>query len=133
MLNEERVKHMVKLAFYESKGEEEEIEINSCRKGMYINGNTLISILWMTVAYAVVVAFLYKGVLSAVLTTISRKQGMLFLAFVGIAYFALFVFWIIRARFHYKKKYIRAQRHVKKFKTDLAELEKMYEEEISHE
>lgn len=133
MLNEERVKHMVKLALYESKGGEEEIRIRSHRKGIYINGNTCMSVLWMTVAYAVIVAFLYKGVLGAVLTTITRKQGMTFLLFVGIAYLALLIFWMIRARFHYKKKYVRAHRHVESFKQDLAELEKMYEEEISHE
>ena len=36
MLNEERVKHMTKLAFYESKGGSEDLKVSFCYKKKYI-------------------------------------------------------------------------------------------------
>ena len=58
MLNEERVKHMVKLSFYETKGGSEEIKISSYLKRTYLRLNMLWSILCVTAAYAILVALI---------------------------------------------------------------------------
>ena len=55
MLNEERVKHMIKLADYETKGGKEEQKITSFYKKEYIGMNIMWTLLWMTVAYGLVV------------------------------------------------------------------------------
>lgn len=133
MLNEERVKHMVKLAFYESKGGSEEIKISSQRKRTYINVNTLLSVIWMTIAYAMIVAFIYMGVLNDFAEEIPQTQRAVLIICMVVAYLALLIFYIVKARFHYKKKHARAYYRVKQFKKDLADLEQMYEEEEIHE
>ena len=48
MLNEKRVKHMVKLASYEEKGGTEEIKISSYFRKDYVSFNVLVSLLWVT-------------------------------------------------------------------------------------
>ena len=129
MVNEKRVKHMVKLAFYEAKGGSEEIRIDSKPKKEYINMHTLFSVLWMTLAFLLIVVFFCVAFLNLVITELTRKQMLLILLFAGIAYFALLVIYIIKARVFYKRKHARAHYHVKQFNKDLAELERMYEKE----
>lgn len=133
MLNVERVKHMVKLAFYESKEGAEEIQISSQSKNAYVNKNTLWSILWMTAAYVVLAVFFYMAFIRVILGDMTRNQGILVFAVLGAGYLSLVVIYMIKVRIHYKKKHAKAHYRVKEFKKDLAELERMYEEESKHE
>jgi predicted ferric reductase len=129
MVNEKRVKHMVKLAFYESKGGSEEIRIDSIPKKQYINMHTFLSVLWMTLAFLMIVVFFCVAFLNLVITALTRKQLLFILLFGGIAYIALLVIYVIKARVFYKTKHARAHHHVKQFNKDLDELERMYEKE----
>jgi len=133
MLNEERVKHMVKLAFYESKEGAEEIRISSQSRNTYVNGNTMWSILWMTIAYVVMAVFVYMAFIRVILSEMTKQQGLMVWAALGAGYLSLMVIYIIKVRHHYRKKHAKAHYRVKEFKKDLAELEKMYEEESKHE
>ena len=57
MLNEERVKHMVKLAFYETKHGNEELKTSSYYKKDYISFHVLWSVLLSVIAYILLTLF----------------------------------------------------------------------------
>ena len=129
MLNEERVKHMIKLADYEIKGGNEELKISSYYKKDYININTLLSLIWMTIAYILCVAAIWLSVRELMVVELTQVQTLsLFVLIAGI-YFILFILYTVISRRIYKRRHARAYHRVKKFKENLAILEKMYEKE----
>lgn len=133
MLNEERIKHMTKLAFYETKGGSDDMKVSFYFKKDYIGFNTFWSALWMTIAYIALVVIVGVTFMSGLLETLSSKQLMaLILSFLGI-YFILLIAYVRYAKQIYKRKHARAYHRVKKFKEELEQLEKMYEKEDSNE
>lgn len=129
MLNEERVKHMIKLADYETKGGNEEIKISSYFKKDYISMNTMWSIIWMTIAYALCVGAIWLSVKNLVTIELTQVQVLSIIILLAGIYLMLFVVYIVTARRFYKKKHARAYFRVKKFRENLAVLERMYEKE----
>jgi len=108
MLNEERVKHMTKLAFYEAKGGEDDLKISFHYKKDYIGFNTFWSVFWMTVAYIVLVVFLILSLMDGIFDALSAKQLMaIILSFLGI-YFILLIAYVRFAKQIYKRKHARA-------------------------
>ena len=129
MLNEERVKHMIKLADYETKGGKEELKISSYFKKDYISMNTMWTLLWMTVAYGLVVLTVWLALRELVTVELSQMQVLSLFILVATIYLALFITYLVTARRYYKRKHARAYHRVKKFKENLMVLEKMYEKE----
>ncbi len=129
MLNEERVKHMVKLAFYESTDGKDELKTGSYYKKDYISYNVLRSVLWMTIAYVILVVLL--GI--TYLNVLAEQASVLTIVITGCAvaviYIALLITYIFVARKFYKKKHARAYHRVKRFRQDLIELEMLYKKE----
>lgn len=133
MLNEERVKHMTKLAFYETKGGSDDMKISFYYKKDYIGFNTFWSVFWMTVAYITLVVIAWITFMSGLLETLSSKQIMtIVLSFIGI-YLVLLIAYIRFAKNIYKRRHARAYHRVKRFKDELEQLEKMYEKEDDNE
>lgn len=129
MLNEERVKHMIKLADYETKGGKEEIRISSYFKKDYISSNTLWSIIWMTIAYALCVWGIWLAIRDSITTELTREQSLYLLILVAGIYLVLVIIYTIKARRFYRRRHARAYHRVKKFKENLVILEGMYEKE----
>lgn len=129
MLNEERVKHMIKLADYETKGGKEELKISSYFKKDYISMNTMWTLLWMTVAYALVVATVWLALRELVTIELNQIQVLSLVILIVTIYLALFITYLVKARRYYKRKHARAYHRVKKFKENLMVLEKIYEKE----
>lgn len=129
MLNEERVKHMIKLADYESKGGSEEIKISSELKKDYISSNVLWSILWMTIAYALCIFGIWLSIRDLIVVEITQELSLYMIILIAGFYLVLLIVYIIKARRFYKRKHARAYHRVKKFKENLAILEKLYEKE----
>lgn len=129
MVNEKRVKHMVKLAFYEQKGGSEEIKITARSKNDYIKRNVWSSVLCMTLAFLLILCFLFAGVFYSSFLEINITQLLILVVGAIISYFALCIIVVTKAKDFYEKKYTKAQRHVQQFEADLAELEYMYDEE----
>lgn len=129
MLNEERVKHMVKLADYETKGGKEELKISSYFKKDYISMNTMWTLLWMTVAYALVVVTIWLAVRDLVTVELNQIQVLSLVILIATIYLVLFVTYLVAARRYYKRKHARAYHRVKKFQENLMVLEKIYEKE----
>ncbi len=129
MLNEQRVKHMVKLAFYETKYGNEELKASSFYKKDYITFHMLWSAIWITLAYLILMVLLAMTFMSALVEDGNiGKIVLVAIAVIGI-YAALLITYIRVSKKIYQKKHARAYYHVKKFKSDLSELEVMYEKE----
>lgn len=132
MLNEERVKHMVKLSFYETKGGSEEIKISSRLKKTYLRLNMLWSFLWVTLAYVISLVLIVMAFMQDVIPYLDRpRKFIIVLALFGI-YVVVLLAYLVKTRTVYKKKHARAYHHVQKFKEDLAQLERMYQKEDNH-
>lgn len=129
MLNEERVKHMIKLADYETKGGNEELKTSSYYKKDYISINTLWSLIWMTCAYILCVVAIWLLVRDLVTVELTKVQILSVIVLIAGVYFALFIMFTVVSRRMYKKRHARAYHRVKKFEENLAILEKMYEKE----
>lgn len=129
MLNEERVKHMIKLADYETKGGKEEIKISSYFKKDYINMNTMWTLLWMTVAYGLLVMAVWLAVRDLITVKFTQVQVTSLAVLIAGVYLVLFIIYMVIAKRYYKKKHARAYHRVRKFKDDLIILESMYEKE----
>ena len=129
MLNEERVKHMIKLADYETKGGKEELKISSYFKKEYISMNTMWTLLWMTVAYALVVMTVWLALRELVTMELNQIQVLSLVILIATIYLALFITYLVKARRYYKRKHARAYHRVKKFKENLMVLERIYEKE----
>ena len=124
---------MVKLAFYESKEGAEEIRISTQSKRRYITGNAMIAIFWMTIAYIIMALFVYNAFIRVILSNITKKEIIVSVGMFAVGYISLVAFYVIKARHYYKQKHAKAYYNVKTFRKNLAELEKMYEEESVHE
>lgn len=129
MLNEERVKHMIKLADYETKGGKEEQRISSFYKKDYISINILWTLLWMTVAYGLVVLTVWLALRDLVTVELTQIHVLSLLILIANVYLVLFITYMIAAKRYYRRRYARAYHRVKKFKENLMILERMYEKE----
>jgi hypothetical protein len=133
MLNEERVKHMTKMAFYETKGGSDDLKTSSYFKKDYIGFNTFWSAFWMTIAYIILVSILWMTFMGGLLEMLSSKQMLaIVFSFLGI-YFILLIAYIRYAKNIYKRKHAIAYHRVCRFKDELEQLEKLYEKEDSNE
>ena len=123
---------MVKLAFYEEKEGKKEMRINAYHKKVYLYWQLLWTFIWVTLAYAIVIFFGGFGLLNLALSELTRTQIIASLLFIGVSYPSVLLTYIIRMRMRYKKKHAQAHHNVKRFRKDLAELERMYEKEDYH-
>ena len=132
MLNEERVKHMVKLSFYETKKGSEEIKINSYRRKTYLRLNLLWSFLLATVAYVALVGLIAITFVWDLVKNLGRFETIVILAALTGIYLVILISYLTKTKNIYRKKHAKAFHHVQRFKEDLAQLEKMYEKEDQH-
>lgn len=133
MLNEKRVKHMVKLAFYETKQGAEDLKVSAYFKRDYIGFNTLWSVIWLTVGYVVLLLFLAMIFMEKIMESPTLASLLMIGGGTVGGYVLLVLMYVIIARKFYKMKHFQAYHRVKKFSEELTELEKMYEEEETNE
>ncbi len=129
MLNEKRVKHMVKLAMYENKDGVEELKTSRFYKKDYISFNMLWSIIWMTIAYLIVLLLVVIAKMEVLLDSLSLQTAIQMVCYCAASYVVLLLIYIPLSRRFYRKKHARAYHHVKHFKEGLEILQDMYEEE----
>ena len=94
MLNEERIKHMTKMAFYESKGGSDDLKVSSYYKKDYIGFNTFWSGLWMTISYIALVTIIVVTFMGNLMENWTSKQLMsIIFSFLGI-YLVLLIAYV---------------------------------------
>lgn len=129
MLNENKVKVMTKMAMYESRQGAEDIKINSYYKRDYVSFKTLVSVLWMTIGYLMVVALGAGVFMDEILKRLSLNFIIMFIIVVVALYLAILLLYVIGASQFYKKKYSDARQRLKKYNHHLTRLNRMYEKE----
>ena len=129
MLNEKRVKHMVKLALYETKSGKDEMKVGSFYKRDYVIYQVLWSVVWMTIGYALLVLLLGVSFLNILVETFTWTAVILLCVLLVLLYVILLLTYIRQGRKFFNRKHVRAYNHVKEFKENLEVLEEMYEKE----
>lgn len=129
MLNEKRVKHMVKLALYETKNGKEELKAGSFNKKDYVTLQVLRSLVWMTIGYVMLAILLGITAITFLLDEMSILEAIIGIVLVILIYIGLLITYMAATKRYYGQKHMHAYDEAKKFKDDLAELELMYEKE----
>ena len=129
MLNEKRVKHMVKLASYETKYGTEDMKVSTYFKNDYISLNLLFTFLWTTVSYGVMAVLLVLSYMDMLLENMNLEKVIYIGGTVVGAYIIILTVTLIIAGRYFKKKHLRARKHMKAYRSNLESLEHMYEQE----
>lgn len=129
MLNEKRVKHMIRLASYDEKSATEDLKINSYFKKTYVRFNVLISLLWVSLGYIALAGIAFITCMETILENPTLSMLIMLGGSFVIGYFIILIIFGCIAGSFYKKKYATAKQNVKKYTRDLQILEKMYESE----
>ena len=129
MLNERRVKHMVRLASYETKYGTEDIKVSTYFKNDYISLNLLFTFLWTTVSYLIIVVLLGLSYMDAILEELTMERIIVYGGAVVGIYIVLLVVTLIVSGRYFKKKHLEARKHMKTYRINLERLEAMYEQE----
>lgn len=129
MLNEKRVKHMVKLASYETKKGTEDIKINSYYKKDYVGFHVLCTLLWITATYVIILGLLGLVYMDIIWDRLTLSGGIYLTLILVVLYIVLMIVSGIKAYFFYRKKYFLATNNIKVFVQGLEELIEMYESE----
>ena len=129
MLNEERVKLMVKLASYEEKEGKEDLKISSYYKKDYASLNRWCTFLWTTAGYAILVVLFGLANMDRLLENFTMKAMIILGVAVIAGYIAMIVVYSAIAHKFYQKKHIKARQRVKRYSHNLLLLNKLYEKE----
>lgn len=129
MLNEKRVKHMVKLASYENGKGAEEIKIYNFFRKDYVSYNVLITLLWITLGYFSFVGLLCLAFMERILENLTYANTVTLIAAFFAGYLLTLILYGVGAARFYKMKHQKAKKGVKRYIKNLEILEKMYERE----
>ena len=129
MLNEKRVKHMVKLATYENKKGAEELKISSFFRKDYVSYNVLISLLWVALGYLSLVGLVCFAFSEKIVEKMSSLGAFILVVAIVLGFILTLVFYGIGSVRFYRKKHQTAKSGTKRYARDLEILEKMYERE----
>ncbi len=129
MLNEKRIKLMVKLASYEAKEGKEDLKISSFYRKDYTSFHVLYTLLWVTVGYVIAAGVIMLVEMERLLERMTMYSLIMILAGVIVGYIAVLILYGMAACYLYRKKHNQARHRVKQYNHDLIVLNKMYEKE----
>lgn len=130
MVNEEKVRIMSKLAWYEKEECKEELKDSRYYKNDYIRLHLLKSILSMTLGVILIAGMLIVYNMEyLVMHAVTLDYRNLAYTAAGI-YFILLLVYGVGSFFFYSARYKRNIKKLREYYTQLKELQKLYEEEI---
>ncbi len=127
MLNEERIELMTRMAAYESRQGRKDMSINSFFRGDYISFQVLKSALYATVGFGLAVAMYILYDLEGFLTDFYKLDIEEFVKGLGMKYAIVLIVYLLISYFIYAFRFSRAKKHIKKYLSQLKELEEMYD------
>lgn len=125
MLDKRKIRLMTRAAIYEKKYGEEDLKITGYYQKDYVSLNVWITLIWMTVGYALTVAILFMGCGESLVEGITIARMIIIAAVALGIYLSLLVIFAIGAGSLYKKRHTQAKQRVKKYMRDLSRMEKM--------
>nr|WP_317449238.1 hypothetical protein [uncultured Sellimonas sp.] len=129
MVNEEKIKLMNKMALYEEKYGKEDLKIASYYKKDYISYQTIITVIWVTIGYAILFGVVVAAFMETFLDEATLLSVVLIILVAIVLYLILAVSYGLFASRFYQKKHIRAKGRVKHYVCMLTQLEKFYSKE----
>lgn len=130
MINEKRVRLMTRMAIYESNEGKEDLKINSYHKKDYTSYQTIMTVIWITVAYVITVGIGAFAFLDVLLEHMSLSFMIIFAVCVVVGWLVLAIAYGVGASKHYKKKYDESRQRVKLFRRDLVRMSRIYDREV---
>ncbi|XCP84225.1 hypothetical protein ABXS75_14280 [Roseburia hominis] len=129
MLNEQKVKLMTRMAMYESKEGEEDLKISSYYRKDYTSFHTIVTVIWVTIGYAIAVGVAAVAFLDEILKNLNMPFIIMTVICVITGYIVMVALYILVASQFYKSKHNQARKRIKRFNHDLTRLNRMYERE----
>jgi hypothetical protein len=118
---------MTRMAAYESRQGRKDMSINSFFRGDYISFQVLKSALYATVGFGLAVAMYILYDLEGFLTDFYKLAREEFVRGLGMKYAIVLVVYLLISYFIYAFRFSRAKKHIKKYLSQLKELEEMYD------
>ena len=122
MLDKKRIRLMVRMASYEKTNAKQDQKISSYYKKDYISLNTLITILWITIGYAIIVGLAAICGMDILFENLIIRMLILG-GLVIVGYIIVLVIYGVCASSYYKLKHNRAKQRVKRYYRDMSKLE----------
>lgn len=129
MVNEKKVRLMTRMAMYEEKEGREDLKINAYSKKDYVGFQTMITVLWITVGYVLVVGIGMFVFIDELFEHMSLPALVIFAVFLLLGYLATAISYGIASAKFYRKRYEGARTRIKIFNHDLTRLSRMYDRE----
>lgn len=129
MINEEKIKLMTKLAVYESGEGKEKMKIGSYRKKDYVSFRMIVSWLWVSVGYFILLGLYLFFQAEVFLESLYNMNFLLLGVFVLVGYLVVIIIYLLVAHSIYTKRYKEARNSMKPYYLNLKKLNKIYEEE----
>lgn len=130
MLNEKKVRLMTRMAMYESKEGKTDLEITSYQKSDYTSFETIMTVIWITIAYVIVMGIIALTFMEEIFQHMDFKGIIIMVLAVIGSYLLLAISYGVGAFRFYKKKYEESNKRVKIFRHDLVRLNRMYDREV---
>ena len=129
MLDKNRVRLMTKMAAYEKSLAVEDFKISSYYKKDYASMNTLITAIWVTIGYALIVGLVGVCNLDALLKDLTVTKLFIMGGAVVGAYLVILIIYCVCPGSFYKTRHNKAKQRMKKYYRDLSRLGKLYMKE----
>lgn len=123
MLDKKRIRLMVRMASYEKTNAKQDQKISSYYKKDYISLNTLITILWITIGYAIIVGLAAICGMDILFENLTIIWMLILGGLVIVGYIIVLVIYGVCASSYYKLKHNRAKQRVKRYYRDMSKLE----------
>lgn len=129
MLEEERIRHMAKLASYEAKKGKEEIKISRFYRSDYLGLALIKNFFTVSIAYFLIVAVIAGYEMEYLLDNIHKMNLVSLATWLVIGYVAIIVLYSLITYIYYSVKYAKAKKSVRGYYSELNQLTQMYEME----
>lgn len=129
MLDEEKLKLMLDLAFYEQNQGREDLKINEYYRDDYTGFHTVCSVIWITMGYVLVVGIVLFAALDFLLINLSKALIIKIILGILGGYLAVLIIYLVIAQYVFNRRYKNARERMKIYDQDLTRLLKMYEKE----
>ena len=125
MIDTGRVKLMSKMAHYDQKVSEEDIQICGYFKNDYVSLKTLTTALWVTVAYCIIVLAALFCFVDEFLSDLTPQKLLMLIIVVVVAYVVLIIVYCVCAHKFYKNKYAKSKNNIIKYYKQIVRLQKI--------
>lgn len=129
MLEEERIKHMARLAAYETEKGREEIKISSYYRSDYLGLALIKNFFLVSIAYVLIIAVIVGYQVEYLLDNIHKMDLVSLGAWIVVGYAAFIVLYSVITYIFFSVKYALAKKNVRSYYSELNKLTKMYEKQ----